>query len=186
MPLPLAAMFVLGAASGVGANSITDRTEAGDRRIALCRLVPPTVFDDSPAGALVEVDSGCSPGEVGPVCGRAKHDARGRVTSFESQRCDSSLGSFLWFDLGWADVAVVAALAVFVLGLLWAGATFPHMSEAADVCPFLYAHLALVPSLDNIYCQGVPCGSWTMFECSLTLPPWKWRSIRSGPRSSTR
>lgn len=116
---PLAAMFVLGAASGVGAYLVTDLMKPGS---AYCVVSPGTSerVHDLPPGALVEADSGCSPGEVGPVCGRAKHDARGRVTSFESQRCDSSLGSFLWFALDWADVAVAAVLAVFVLGLLWA------------------------------------------------------------------
>ncbi len=53
-------------------------------------------------------------------------------------------------------------------------------------CPLRSPHTGREWSLDNISCQGLSWSPWTMFECSLTLPPWKWRSIRSGPRSSTR
>lgn len=86
---PFFAMFVLGAASGIGAYLITDFMSPGT---SYCVVSPRTSeLHDRHPGDLVAADSGCSPGEVGPICGLAKRDASGRVVSFESQRCSDVL-----------------------------------------------------------------------------------------------
>ena len=39
------------------------------------------------AGSFVAADSGCLPGEVGPLCGRLETSSRNTVATFESNDC---------------------------------------------------------------------------------------------------
>ena len=95
---------------------------------------------------------------------------------------DDGATSSLWWATKneWLGLVDVAGLEVEAL--------VRRLRSFAPRRPQRRVHLRRPPrqTLDNISCQGVSCDPWTMFEYSLTPPPSKWPSIRSGPRSSTR